>query len=140
MYQSSLPSYDTLAISGKILRGSPAESQAFSTSPGVAWTDPANTIYAADACLSGTPISYPSRSYKGTGTAYIDVPRISPSDPLPYKASTIGTYGGNGLVRPFADRHLGTNCLFVDGHVVGYVTQVLDNMIPGAYDCVWDTQ
>jgi len=135
MYQSSLPGYETLAISGKMLRGSPAISQAFSTVPGAAWMDPANTVYAADACLCDIPVSYPSRSYKGTGTSYINVPRVSPTDPIPYKSSAYG-----GIVRSFADRHEGTSCLFVDEHVAGYQTQVLDNMIPGTYGCVWETQ
>jgi prepilin-type processing-associated H-X9-DG protein len=140
MFQSSLPSFETLTISGKIAQGSPAVSDAFSSAPRVAWTDPANSVYAADACLSPTPVSYPSLSYKGTGTSWISPPRISPMDPVPYKSSTTGTYGAGGLVRPFADRHLGTNCIFVDGHVAGYPTQILDNMVPGASDCVWYTQ
>jgi prepilin-type processing-associated H-X9-DG protein len=33
---------------------------------------------------------------------------------------------------------MGTNCLFVDGHVASYVTGDLDRMVAGSAGCIWD--
>jgi len=126
MYQHSLPSYTAPNHLGIVQRGHPAETCAFPTVPGVAWRNPANSVYVADAYLARGPVTYPSRSYKGFGTSAI----VLPSDP---------EYVGLNVTRRFADRHAGTNCLFVDGRVKSYVTKDLDSMAPGDGNCVWDT-
>jgi prepilin-type processing-associated H-X9-DG protein len=125
MYQDSLPSYTTLNSFGDVERGNPSWSCAFSSKPGAAWTDPAASVYVADSCFTKGAITYPSRGYKGLGTSAI----VPPSDPA---------YSDGSLTRRFADRHVGTSCLFVDGHVSNYQTQDLDSMVPGASNCIWD--
>jgi len=127
MYQYSLPSYMTPDYSGVMARGHPVWSCAFSTAPGVAWRHPSSSVYVADAYLAKGPITYPSQSYKGLGTSVIVPP------------SAQGYFDAQ-VTRRFADRHLGTNCLFVGGQVVTYATESLDHMIAGAGDCVWDTE
>jgi prepilin-type N-terminal cleavage/methylation domain-containing protein len=129
MYQDSLASYATVNYANIVSRGNPCWSLAFSTKPGVAWRDPANSAYVADACFTNGPLTYPSQSYTDHGTAAIYVP----TDPDK-------GYFGTGPTRRFADRHLGTNCLFLGGYVLSFKTAVLDNMVPGQLDCVWDTE
>jgi len=51
--------------------------------------------------------------------------------------SQVGYFSGF-LTRRFADRHVGTNCLFVDGHVRNFETRHLDSMVPASSDCIWD--
>ena len=51
-----------------------------------------------------------------------------------HKATPIGM----PLSRRFSDRHGGTNCLFIDGRVENWRTQVLDAMAEQAPDCIWD--
>lgn len=129
MYQYSLPNYKTINFSGIEVRGHPSSSSAFSTLPGVSWRDPANSVYAADAAFTYGPLIYPTRSYKNLGTSYI----LPPSE-MQWR------YFEAVPVRRFADRHCGTNCLFVAGYVVSYSTDLLDNMVAGRSDCVWDTE
>ncbi|HAU36412.1 MAG TPA: hypothetical protein DCX07_01675 [Phycisphaerales bacterium] len=126
LYQYSRPSYNTVNYSGIITQGHPIWSFAFSTVPGAAWTDPANSVYAADAYIAKGPVSYPSRTYKAYGTSAI----MRPSDP--------GYFAELAVSRRFADRHLGTCCLLVDQHVEMVDTEKLDHMAPGAADCIWD--
>ena len=38
----------------------------------------------------------------------------------------------------FAERHVGTNCLTVGGDVRTYQPQVLEGMLEGASDNIWD--
>ena len=126
VFQYSLASYQTLNYSGMVAQGHPMWSCAFSTAPGVAWKDPANSIYVADAYLAKGPLGYPSMSYKGYGTSAI----IPPSD---------SGYADVSVTRRFADRHCGANCLFVGGYVLNYATEILDEMTAGSANCVWDT-
>ncbi|KKM99372.1 hypothetical protein LCGC14_1148500 [marine sediment metagenome] len=126
MYQDSLPSYTTPNYSGIVARGHPMWSSAFSTVPGVAWRNPAESVYVADAYLAKGPVTYPSQSYKGYGTSAIVPPSAK-------------GYFDRGVTRRFADRHCGTNCLFVGGNVRAYVTKDLDDMVAGESDCVWST-
>jgi prepilin-type N-terminal cleavage/methylation domain-containing protein/prepilin-type processing-associated H-X9-DG protein len=125
MYQESLPLYTTPDFYGEVARGHPAWSCAFSSKSGAAWTDPSASVYVADSCLGKGLITYPSQGYRGLGTSAI----MPPSDPA---------YSDGSLARRFADRHAGTNCLFVDGHVSSYPTQQLDSMVAGATNCIWD--
>jgi prepilin-type N-terminal cleavage/methylation domain-containing protein len=127
MYQDSLPSYTTMNSYGDIARGHPMWSCAFSTAAGRAWQDPTNSVYVADAYLAKGPKTYPSENYKGYGTSAI----VPPSEP---------GYSGNAVTRRFADRHIGTNCLFVGGQVRNYATKELDGMVAGQSGCVWDAQ
>jgi prepilin-type processing-associated H-X9-DG protein len=127
MYQNAKAPYKTVNYAGQQATGHPVWSQAFSVIPGTAWRDPANSVYIADGVLTDGPVTYPSGSaYKGYGTSAI----VPPSDP--------GYFSGS-LTRRFADRHLGTNCLFLDGRVATYETRDLDGMTAGSSDCVWDT-
>jgi len=125
MYQDSLPSFTAVNDASVVTRGHPVWSCAFSTKPGMAWTDPAASVYAADACLTDGPLIYPTQGHKGLGTSVI----VPPSDPA---------YSSGTLTRRFADRHVGTNCVFVDGHVSSYATQDLDSMVVGSAGCIWD--
>ncbi len=128
IYQYSLPGYKTLTYSGTQARGHPMWSSAFSTMPGVSWRHPSESAYAADAVFTGGPITYPSRAgYKGYGTSVV----VPPSEPA---------YCGEQPGRRFADRHLGTACLFVDGRAAAYDTASLDAMAAGEGDCIWDTE
>ncbi len=128
MYQVSLPTYITLDNSGFIMQGTPSASQAFSSLPGVAWRNPAGSVYIADSCLTKSPLTYPSESYGNYGTSGI----LPPSDN--------GYLAESAVSRRFADRHLGTNCLFVDGHVESFPTAVLDSMVSGEANCIWDVE
>ncbi len=130
IYQYSLPSYTTINYAGIETQGHPMWSCTFSTVPGEAWRSPSDSIYVADAVFIDGPITYPSGpGYKGYGTSAIEPPspsvEIGPGDPP---------------TRRFADRHVGTACLFVDGHVLSYETERLDSMVAGEMDCVWDTE
>ena len=128
--QYALPSFQTVDYNGQTYTGHPATSDAFPTAPGAAWMNPANSIYIADGYLSkGGPFTYPSQSYKGYGSSGI----FRPSDPE-YNDPSV-----RGVCRRFADRHCGTNCLFLDGRVQGYETQALEEMKLGDGACVWDT-
>lgn len=124
MYQSSLDAYTTIDYSGAKKTGHPKASLAFSTMPGVAWADPANSVYLADSCQTPPDAKYPTPPYQGKGSSAI----WRPPDPYPFASP----------VRRFADRHLETNCLFLGGHVLAYDPRRLDSMVPGAPDCVWD--
>ena len=128
MYQESLPSYTPIDSSGVPKQGHPAHSFAFSTAPGVAWRDPANSVYIADSHLARGPVMYPSRRYGEYGASAIVPPSDKETD---YFREDMPTHR-------FADRHCGTNCLFVDGRVDSFVTEDLDNMVEGETDCIWD--
>jgi len=93
----------------------PMSCNSFSLIPGRAYRDPNNSVYCADGYALG----------KKPGTSMIYLP-----DPDPYVPATYN--------RCFADRHLGTDCLFLDGRVENFPKQVLDSMKYGASDCVWD--
>lgn len=122
--------YMTINNYGDMKEGDPAYSCAFPISPGVFWKNPDSSVYLADACLVRGEVEYPTQlPYKGAGTSCIIWP--SRPDPPLYRSTTDN-------VRRFADRHKGTNCLFLDGHVDNYVTKVLDSMVDGNKDCVWD--
>jgi prepilin-type N-terminal cleavage/methylation domain-containing protein len=127
MYQYALPSYMTLNDSGLVTRGHPMWSCAFSTAPGVSWRKPADSVYVADACLTQGPVTYPSVSHKGYGTSAIVPPSAD-------------GYFDLMVTRRFADRHLGTNCLFLGGNVVNYATSILDHMPGGSGNNVWTTE
>ncbi len=127
LYQYSLPSYKTLNYMGVIERGHPMWSCAFPTVPDAAWRDPPNSVYAADSCLTKGPVTYPSQNYKSFGTSAI----VPPSET---------SYFNIDITRRFADRHLGTNCLFLDGKVLSYETKDLDSMSARKGNCVWDTE
>lgn len=107
---------------------------AYPISPGMLWLNPNDSVYIADGCVASGAIEYPTQPpHNGGGTSYIDFP------------SKKDKYGNENegptstpIARRFADRHKGTNCLFLDGHVAGYVTEDLDTMGEGQRDCVWD--
>ncbi|MFA6132976.1 MAG: type II secretion system protein [Phycisphaerae bacterium] len=125
MYQESRASFKTVNFNDVMARGHPSWSQAYPAVAGMAWADPANSVYIADASLTSGPITYPTQSYKGYGTSAI----VPPSDP---------GYLDVIRARRFSDRHNGTNCLFVDGHVSAFDTPKLDAMVTGQSDCIWD--
>lgn len=125
MYQFSLPSFQSPTSYGDIDQGHPCWSLAFSTVPGRAWRDPPNSVYIADAYFTKSDASYPSMPY-ATGTSAI----VAPDD----------TSFGLPIKRRFADRHAGTNCLFLNGCVTSYKTQELDQMTTGSLTCVWDVE
>ncbi len=130
IFQSSLPTFKTLNYDGDVTTGHPVWSQAFSTEPGAAWRDPVNSIYIADSCLTRGPVTYPSQSYKGYGTSGIIPPSLDGGS----------QYFSTSIARRFADRHGGTNCLFLDGRVVTYATSELERMSAGAPNCIWDVE
>ncbi len=130
MYQESLPSYETEDVAGVVKQGQACDSLAFSTVPGLAWRDPANSVYIADAYLAKGPVSYPTEGYKNNGTSAV----VPPSDP------DHDYFDAVGVTRRFADRHFGTNCLFVGGRVEMFVTKELDDMVAGSADCIWDVE
>lgn len=126
MEQSSRDSFNTLNNDTQMRVGNPMWSPAFPTAPGLAWAEPSNSLYIADAVRSMGPPRYPSPSpYRGLGTSTI----LPPSQDKYFKPE---------LTRRFADRHLGTNCLMLSGQVVNYPTQVLDEMKEGTQGCIWD--
>jgi prepilin-type N-terminal cleavage/methylation domain-containing protein len=127
MEQFSLPSFTAVNSAGLIKPGHPVWTNAFPTTPGVAWQDPFNSVYVADSCMCKGPVSYPSQNYAGSGSSVVRPP------------SQLG-YFLNDISRRFADRHLGTNCLFLGGHVLWYETGRLDGMVAGEPDCVWDVE
>jgi hypothetical protein len=128
LYQSSLPDYTTITSFGEVDQGHPFWSCAFSIVPGKAWRDPANSVYVADAYYAKSSPCYPSTIAKcGTSTV------IPPDDPEEI-------FGGTPVLRRFADRHVGTNCLFLNGTVRNYRTVELDSMVTGGENCVWDAE
>jgi prepilin-type N-terminal cleavage/methylation domain-containing protein len=130
VYQYSLPSYTPDNRYGKPAWGHPDSSNVFSTARGVSWRDPGNSVYAADSCFVQGPLRYPTGpNIKGAGSSVI----LPPSEPF-------FNYFGTSPTRRFADRHNGTNCLFLGGNVVPYETRILDHMVAGKPDCVWDTE
>jgi len=99
--------------------------QQFPLAPGRGWTHPENSIYVADAYCGAPPPVYPSVPILNNGASAIQTP-------------STGTYFTNAAKR-FADRHNGTNALFLDGRVVRYPTRELDAMTTvGADDNIWD--
>jgi len=93
-----------------------------STLPGDRWQHPAQSVYLADAYRADGPWDYPSIEAQGSNHIW------PPSHP----------HYADPVVRRFADRHNGTNCLFVDGHVELFNTEKLDNMRLGDGNNVWD--
>lgn len=124
MYQFSRASYKTLNYSGVKTTGHPMWSNSFDVD--AAWQNPANSVYLADCFLSKGPLTYPSQSYTVWGSS-----AILPPSAAGYRSTSVN--------RRFADRHDGTNCLFLDGRVVRYVTADLDGMVAGDSRCIWDT-
>ncbi len=139
IYQPALPGYKTVNCDGSYFTWTPDGSDyyadpyfncAYSTIPGVAWTDPANSVYAADAYFANDYPCYPS-VIGDRGCSSIIPPDCS--DYLPPGALPVP-----GNQRRFADRHIGTNCLFLDGCVRNYDTKRLDQMKTGDTNCIWD--
>lgn len=125
--QNCLPSFTATDAYGGTSVGNPSLTLAFPTMPGVAWRDPAKSVYVADAYVSKGPLAYPSPAgYKGNGTSII------------YPPSNAKYFSTTAVSRRFADRHIGTNTLFVGGHVLNYRTQDLEAMTAGTPGCVWD--
>ena len=95
------------------------------------WRDPINSIYVADTYIINTATApslgdiYPTPE---NDTTFV------PSDHF-HKMSP-GVVGG--WQRRFADRHLGTNCLFHDGRVETWETRRLDYQVEGSADAIWD--
>jgi len=101
---------------------------AWPLSEGTGWKDPNDSMYLADAFISFDPISYPSVEPKTCGTTHLH-------------GTDRGNYfTGGGGARRFADRHRGTNVLFLDGRVVSYHTATLDRTQRGLPGTVWDVQ
>lgn len=106
--------------------------------PGTAWRDPPNSIYCADALLTNTPLSYPSVEWVG-GAGGGNTNQIHTPTTLTTPGPT-GTYvTGTGGTRRFADRHKGTDLLFLDGHVETRRAQDLDRLAWRAAGNVWDS-
>jgi prepilin-type N-terminal cleavage/methylation domain-containing protein/prepilin-type processing-associated H-X9-DG protein len=135
MLQDALPTCKVVNFNDDIKLGTPSWSGFFPTDAGVAWKDPANSVYVADSCMTKSLVSYPSQGYANYGTSAILPPSVMSASGTPQPNPA---YFGTGISRRFADRHLGTNCLFVDGHVANYPTQTLDSMNVGSPDCIWD--
>lgn len=125
MYQMALGEYMTLQMDGTTDYAIPSRSLAYSTRRDDAWHDPFNSVYVADSCYVRGPVTYPSRPYPNYGTSCIYAPD------MPQYQSVV-------VARRFADRHVGTNCLFLGGYVLNYKTQDLDQMVTGSPNCVWD--
>jgi prepilin-type N-terminal cleavage/methylation domain-containing protein/prepilin-type processing-associated H-X9-DG protein len=125
MYEYSRPAYTAVNYAGVVTQGHPIWSNSFPSTPGVAWATPAASVYVADACLTQGPVVYPSQGHRGLGTSSI----LPPSEPA---------YSDGSVAKRFADRHAGTNCLFVDGHIQSIGTRELDRMVPGSSTCIWD--
>ncbi len=137
IYHPSLDSYQTLNNKGFQAFGHPCWSLAFSSIPGVSWADPGNTIYIADAVHSTGPPAYPSpRSWGDYGTAAIFLPNQRQAGVL----KDWFQYFTTDRSRRFADRHIGTNVLMVNGRVTNYETRVLDNMTDETPQCIWDSK
>jgi prepilin-type N-terminal cleavage/methylation domain-containing protein len=99
---------------------------AWPSAPGRAWRDPSNSMYIADAWINqaGAPVPtvYPTTPESWYGS--IPSSELHALDSLdPYRPTWTGQYQ-----RGFADRHLGTSVLFLDGRVIRYATAVLDRM------------
>lgn len=128
MYQYSLPEFEIENCYAVVAQGHPMWSNVFSSLPGRAWRSPARSVYVADSALTKGPITYPTQGYKDYGSSAV----------LPPSAD--GYREAAAVSRRFADRHGGTNCLFVTGNVSAYVTEELDAMKAGESDCVWDAE
>lgn len=96
-----------------------------------AWRNPTNSIYVAECFIwFRSVLQYPSAE----------------SDPdLSWGSSHWHSYDygkqwflAGAAVRTFADRHNGTNCLFLDGRVERMRTQDLERSNSGDPDCCWD--
>ena len=103
--------------------------------PNRAWRDPANSMYLADTWINHTPepiaTTYPTPEVPGK---YIPSPH---AHVIGDKTRLITT---GAWTRGFADRHNGTNVLFLSWRVKSYPTRVLDGMVLGHPDTIWDTQ
>ena len=99
-----------------------SDSDVVSTLAGGRWKHPAQSVYLADAYRAQGAIEYPSIEAQGSNHIW------PPSHP----------HYTDNITRRFADRHFGTNCLFVDGHVELIPTIDLDNMQLGDGNNVWD--
>jgi len=66
-------------------------------------------------------------------TGHISRPRNYPNKNDP--DTTLSKASGR-----FSDRHAGTNVLMLNGSVLMFETRKLDDMLPGAPDCVWSTE
>ncbi len=90
------------------------------------WRDPANSIYAVDVYFAHDPSTiprvYPSLLTSDNGTSTYQNPWFAQ------------------VYRRFADRHFGSNVIFVDGHGQSIETQKLDAMQQGTADCIWDAK
>jgi len=96
------------------------------------WKNPKETVYCLDCYGGNNAVTYPTdqAEYPATwGTNHTHA----------YTIGTPGYFGLNNWVRRIADHHNGTNCLFLDGRVVSYSTEWLDNTPINTPDCIWDT-
>jgi prepilin-type N-terminal cleavage/methylation domain-containing protein len=96
------------------------------------WKNWNKTMYVADAYLvfgaTGAPVTYPSTELHA-GTDSLHHPTVGGS---------YGNMAGTSDCRRFADRHMGTNVLMLNGAVVSYRTQELDAMTdPNSPDNIW---
>jgi len=91
------------------------------------WNSPQNTMYCADAYqVGGGAFQYPS----------VEAPWGTNCVAWIYSPGIVGeTYMDR---RSFADRHVGTNVLFLDTSVRSYRTQTLEEMVPGDPQNIWD--
>ena len=123
--------YIALTVGGGKERASPDKNCAYPVTPGVYWEHPENSIYLTDARLLRGEVQYPTQApYKGGGTSCVYWPSGS------IRSEKYWSF--KDFARRFCDRHLGTNCLFLDGRVEDIVTEELDNMAAGTAECVWD--
>lgn len=97
---------------------------AWPLTPGVGWKDPPNSVYLGDSYASDVPPMYPCIEWIGTNHIH----------PNSYPSFWTGTGGS----RRFAERHLGTNIYFLDGHAEVRRAYDLDRMVIGASNNVWD--
>jgi hypothetical protein len=98
---------------------------------GKAWKDPNNSLYCADAYLNNqaNPIQtrYPT----------VQDSTFWPSPQVYYMWSDRLAITG-AWTRGFADYHMGTNCLILDGSVRAVKTRELDGTLATDPNCIWD--
>jgi len=100
--------------------------------PETCWKQPEKSLYVADSYIVlswlGIPVTYPSVEAPTAGTDSIHHPNT-------------GNYfdmSGKSDCRRFADRHMGTNVLLLNGAVVSYAAQALDAMTDtNSPDNIW---
>ncbi len=103
---------------------------------GRGWRYPFQTIFVSDSYISRyagvtvSPQMYPLQEDRDAqhGSNHMHQP-------------SGGSYDTGSAVRRFGDRHAGSNCLFLDGHVERIATRTIDQMkTVGAPNNIWDSQ